>query len=160
MKQMSEYIVKLEGYADLEVSIMRKTKINKVLKGILKLDAIPREEEFNFKERSNVLLAKWNKILEGDSESHAASNGKPNGESKTEATEAAAKPVAKTTNADGNAAETDKPGKVVIEKKEEEKEEDESVENKEPAKPTEEAETAIVSPSVNIVKHPLISNCT
>ena len=64
MKQMSEFISKLEGYADLEVSIIRVTKINKVLKAILKLAEIPKESEFQFKDRSKSLLEKWNKILE------------------------------------------------------------------------------------------------
>jgi hypothetical protein len=61
---MSEFISKLEGYADLEVSIIRATKINKVLKAILKLTEIPKEGEFHFKDRSKSLLEKWNKILE------------------------------------------------------------------------------------------------
>ena len=60
---MSEFISKLETYADLEVSIIRSTKINKVLKNIIKLASIPKDEEFNFKKRSHELLAKWNKIL-------------------------------------------------------------------------------------------------
>jgi len=63
MKQMSEFVTKLEGYADLEVSIIRVTKINKVLKAILKLATIPKEEEFQFKPRSQTLLDKWNKLL-------------------------------------------------------------------------------------------------
>lgn len=64
MAQMAEYINKLEGYPDLEVSIIKVTKINKVLKAILKLDAIPKESEFNFKARSSQLLSKWNHILD------------------------------------------------------------------------------------------------
>jgi hypothetical protein len=63
MKQMSEFVSKLEGYADLEVAIIRATKINKVLKAILKLQTIPKEEEFQFKPRSQTLLDKWNKLL-------------------------------------------------------------------------------------------------
>lgn len=63
MKGMAEFINKLEGYTDLEVSIIRATKINKVLKAILKLASIPREEEFHFKSRSQTLLDKWNKLL-------------------------------------------------------------------------------------------------
>jgi hypothetical protein len=63
MKQMSEFVGKLEGYADLEVSIIRATKINKVLKAILKIPTIPKEEEFHFKRRSQSLLDKWNKLL-------------------------------------------------------------------------------------------------
>jgi hypothetical protein len=74
MKSMSDFITKLEAYAELEVSIIRATKINKVLKGILKIkEEIPREEEFHFKERSQNLLSKWNKIL--DSETPAQTNG-------------------------------------------------------------------------------------
>jgi hypothetical protein len=63
MKQMSEFVSKLEGYADLEVAIIRATKINKVLKAILKLQTIPKEDEFQFKPRSQTLLDKWNKLL-------------------------------------------------------------------------------------------------
>ncbi|KAK1985335.1 hypothetical protein LZ30DRAFT_747253 [Colletotrichum cereale] len=65
MKMMSDYITKLESFADLEVSIIRATKINKVLKAILKLDSIPKEEEFHFKTRSQMLLDKWTEILAG-----------------------------------------------------------------------------------------------
>lgn len=60
---MSEYVNKLEGYADLEVSIIRVTKINKVLKAILKLPVIPKEDVFQFKSRSQSLLDKWNRLL-------------------------------------------------------------------------------------------------
>lgn len=73
MKQMSEFISKLEGYSELEVSIIRATKINKVLKAIIKLSAIPKEEEFNFKSRSQTLLDKWNKLLAGEQSNPAAS---------------------------------------------------------------------------------------
>jgi hypothetical protein len=68
MKSMSEFVTKLEGYADLEVSIIRATKINKVLKAILKLTTIPKEEEFKFKPRSQSLLDKWNKLLASEQE--------------------------------------------------------------------------------------------
>lgn len=99
MPSMSEFISLLEKFVDLEGSIIRTTKINKVLKAILKLDAIPREEEFQFKKRSQTLLDKWNKLLASDtpangvngtSESHgetkkAESNGvKAGGETKPE----------------------------------------------------------------------------
>ncbi|KAL2134752.1 hypothetical protein VTI74DRAFT_10908 [Chaetomium olivicolor] len=66
MKLISDYLRKLEGFPDLEVSIIRATKINKVLKAILKLENIPKEEEFKFKPRSQVLLDKWNKLLAVD----------------------------------------------------------------------------------------------
>ncbi|KAK7969829.1 hypothetical protein PG996_001733 [Apiospora saccharicola] len=63
MKSMSEFLTKLETFPDLEVSIIRATKINKVLKAILKLDGIPKEADFQFRPRSQSLLDKWNKIL-------------------------------------------------------------------------------------------------
>ncbi|KAI9679960.1 MAG: hypothetical protein M1817_004975 [Caeruleum heppii] len=74
MKSMSDYIAKLETYADLEVSIMRATKINKVLKAIMKLSSIPRDAEFKFKQRSNDLLQAWNRLLANDLEG-AGANG-------------------------------------------------------------------------------------
>lgn len=81
MEQMSEFISKLEGYRDLEVSIIRTTKINKVLKAILKLPKIPQEAVHSFKKRSQKLLDQWNKLL-------ASSEGEPaaatNGEAHTE----------------------------------------------------------------------------
>ncbi|TVY17945.1 PWWP domain-containing protein 3 [Lachnellula arida] len=88
MKQMSEFVTKLEGYADLEVSIIRATKINKVLKAILKLSNIPKEDEFQFKPRSTALLDKWNKLLAseqstpggGASANGIGSEAKPNTE--------------------------------------------------------------------------------
>ncbi|KAL8243566.1 hypothetical protein R6Q59_009824 [Mikania micrantha] len=63
MPQMNNYIKKLEAYPDLEVSIIRETKINKVLKALVKLSAIPRDEDFHFKKRSVELLGKWNSLL-------------------------------------------------------------------------------------------------
>lgn len=72
MKVMSEFLTKLEAFPDLEVSIIRATKINKVLKAILKLENIPKEEEFKFKPRSQTLLDKWNKLLAGEAASAPA----------------------------------------------------------------------------------------
>jgi hypothetical protein len=63
MASMSEYIQKLERYPDLEVSTIRTTKINKVLKAIIKLPTIPRDEELNIRSRSVELLGKWNILL-------------------------------------------------------------------------------------------------
>ena len=82
MPLMGTYIKKLEGYADLEVSIIRTTKINKVLKALIKLNTIPRDEEFQFRKRSVELLSQWNKILgaepadgEGGPDKENATNG-------------------------------------------------------------------------------------
>ncbi|KAF4587862.1 PWWP domain-containing protein [Ophiocordyceps camponoti-floridani] len=77
MKTMSDFVTVLENMVDLEVSIIRATKINKVLKAILKLDSIPREEDFEFKKRSQSLLDKWNKLLadDGSGATTAPTNG-------------------------------------------------------------------------------------
>ncbi|KZZ95104.1 PWWP domain-containing protein [Ascosphaera apis ARSEF 7405] len=73
MPSMSQYIQKLETFKDLEVSIIRETKINKVLKGIVKLNTIPRDEEFRFRERSMALLGFWRQPLaEAEAEAEAA----------------------------------------------------------------------------------------
>ena len=74
---MSDFLAKLETFPDLEDTIIRATKINKVLKAILKLEAIPKEEEFSFKPRSQKLLEKWNKILlnEASAPTSASTNG-------------------------------------------------------------------------------------
>lgn len=63
---MSDFLSKLESYPDLEGSIIRATKIHKVLKAMIKLTSIPRDEDYNFKKRSHELLHKWNKILADD----------------------------------------------------------------------------------------------
>jgi len=64
MALMSEFIGKLERYPDLEVGIIRSTKINKVLKYILKLPEIPRDGEFQIRSRSKALLEIYVKTLE------------------------------------------------------------------------------------------------
>lgn len=66
MNAMSTYFTKLENYEDLEVSVIRATKINKVLKMIVKLNTIPRDEEFRFRERAMNILTKWKNVLDTD----------------------------------------------------------------------------------------------
>lgn len=78
---MAQYIKKLEDYENLEVSIIRTTKINKVLKAMIKLNTIPKDEEFSFRKRSVDLLGKWNKLLgaeptEGDGPADEKETGK------------------------------------------------------------------------------------
>lgn len=83
MKGMSDFITMLENFVDLEGSIIRGTKINKVLKAILKLNSIPREEEFHFKDRSQALLDKWNKLLATDGGAANGVNGNSDKKSDT-----------------------------------------------------------------------------
>jgi hypothetical protein len=65
MFAMGGYLSQLETYANLEHSIMKVTKIHKVLKAIVKLDSIPREKEFGFKRRCAQLLDIWGEHVEG-----------------------------------------------------------------------------------------------
>jgi hypothetical protein len=66
MKEMSDFVKMLEKLPDLEGSIIRQTSIHKVLKQILRLKSIPRENEFNFKRRSQTLLDKYLKAMAAD----------------------------------------------------------------------------------------------
>lgn len=84
MQQMSDYVTILEKLKDLEVSIIRATKINKVLKAILKLDTIPKEEEFKFKPRSQALLDRWNKLMDDESGTTNGVNGSTEAKKKPE----------------------------------------------------------------------------
>lgn len=147
MKQMSEYVSKLEGYADLEVAIIRVTKINKVLKAILKLPTIPKEEEFQFKPRSQSLLDKWNKLLATDvpQPSTPPTNGATE-ESKAEADEQKPTSVEPMNGVEESKAETDeeKPSADVdtpMEEAKEEVQEDgkEATNEESTASPTEDA---------------------
>lgn len=106
MGMMSDYLTKLEGFPDLETSIIRFTKINKVLKAMLKLDNIPREEEFEFKHRSQTLLDKWNKLLVAEEATAAASAQEMNGINghKTETAAVKEEPSSATNGADKAAA--------------------------------------------------------
>jgi hypothetical protein len=50
MKLISEFIARLEEFPDLEASIIRTTKIHKVLEAIFKLNnSTPKESEFQFR---------------------------------------------------------------------------------------------------------------
>jgi hypothetical protein len=77
MSNMSEYLNQLETLDDLEAEVIKKTKVHKVLKAILKLESIPREKEYQFKQRSNDLLHKWNGSLGAESESAATASAEP-----------------------------------------------------------------------------------
>lgn len=66
MTSMSSHFSRLEAHKDLEVAIIRHTKINKVLKMIVKLNSIPRDEEFQFRKRAMDMLSQWKNDLELD----------------------------------------------------------------------------------------------
>ena len=63
MAEMSEHFQLLESLHDLEADIIRFTKVHKVLRAIIKLSSIPKEEDFHFKQRSNDLITAWKDSL-------------------------------------------------------------------------------------------------
>ena len=79
MAGMAEFFAQLEAYHDLEPVIIRNTKVHKVLKAIVKLSSIPKDEEYNFKKRSAAMLEVWNKRMEsdGDAPPPSATESKP-----------------------------------------------------------------------------------
>lgn len=66
MADMAEHFKSLEEYKGLEPEIIKLTKIHKVLKAIIRLNSIPKDEEYGFKKRSHELLGHWNKALAAD----------------------------------------------------------------------------------------------
>lgn len=74
MPDMSRFIKKLEDAPDFEAEIMLRTKIHKVLIAICKLDLIPGDEEFKFRERSEMLIAKWRKTLDDNRAAQESTN--------------------------------------------------------------------------------------
>lgn len=145
MSAMAEFFGQLEKYDNLEPSIIRTTKIHKVLKAIVKLASIPKDEELGFKKRSADLLEIWNKRMEseGDAPKPAAEEKVP--ETNGEAATTAAASEEPTT---GNAAEGAEKVEESAEKKADEIEEkveekkDEPAEEKSDEKPSEDAPKA------------------
>jgi hypothetical protein len=56
MDNMPQCLEVLEEHRDLEPNLIKKTKVNKLLRVILRLDDIPRDAEFNFRKRCKDLL--------------------------------------------------------------------------------------------------------
>ena len=73
MAAMADFISQLEAYENLEPSIIRATKVHKVLKAIVKLSSIPKDELYNFKKRSAAMLEVWNKRMEAEGDGVPAS---------------------------------------------------------------------------------------
>jgi hypothetical protein len=61
MALMNEFFREIETHTSLEDSIIRTTKIDEVLRDILKLDSIPCEKKYKFKKRCRNLLESWSK---------------------------------------------------------------------------------------------------
>ena len=122
-QSMSSYLGKLETYPDLEASIIRATKIHKVLKAMIRLPSIPKDDQYSFKKRSVDLLALWNKVLAEDptgagEKDDDAKGDEPKAE-EPKADKAEDEPAKPETNGVKEAADTEKP--VAEEKPAEEK---------------------------------------
>lgn len=76
MELMTKYLSELEALGEIEVSIIRETKINKVLRAIIKLPSIPKEEQYKFRERSVNILQAWKTLLDSDIPTPAAPSDK------------------------------------------------------------------------------------
>jgi len=72
---MNDYFNMVETSPDIDAAIIRETKVHKVLKAIIKMEIIPRDEEFSFRERSQTMLQKWTALLEGNETTVPATNG-------------------------------------------------------------------------------------
>jgi hypothetical protein len=59
MPAVSDHLKWLEGH-DIDAEVIRHTKMHKVLKALLKLRSIPRDEEFSIRARSMKLLEMMN----------------------------------------------------------------------------------------------------
>ncbi|KAG8627608.1 hypothetical protein KVT40_005091 [Elsinoe batatas] len=84
MPQMDEFFRDLEKHTNLEGSIIRNTKIHKVLKNILRLDNIPQDEKYDFKKRSTAMLDHWSDALNAPAESKSETKPATNGEKKSD----------------------------------------------------------------------------
>ncbi|KAK9472496.1 uncharacterized protein V1510DRAFT_394441 [Dipodascopsis tothii] len=97
MESMDILLTKLERFQGLEIQMIKETKINKVLKGINKLEVIPLDDKYKFRERCVKLLDDWVKWFEREGVS-MASTPRPDKDAspvKVEAkTEATAEPPA------------------------------------------------------------------
>jgi hypothetical protein len=124
MANMSSYLKQLEEIEGLEAGVIRNTKVHKVLRAIIKLESIPKDSEYQFKERSTKLLAVWQTVLAADADSTGdaaapapapATNGVKHDEKKDEADASksteepkdTAPEVPKATNGDSDAPMTD-----------------------------------------------------
>ncbi|KAF2858716.1 hypothetical protein K470DRAFT_265845 [Piedraia hortae CBS 480.64] len=101
MPTMADYFTQLENHQNMEPEIIRNTKIHKVLKAVVKLASIPRDEEFQFKKRSANLLGIWNKRMETE----GGEASKVDNDAATPVEDAKDKPVTQDDDAEAGADE-------------------------------------------------------
>lgn len=69
---MSGHLAELETFGGIEVSIIRQTKIQKVLRAIVKLPSIPKEEQYHFKQRAIDIQNMWRSLFDAEIPTSAA----------------------------------------------------------------------------------------
>jgi hypothetical protein len=134
----------MEDNPNLEASTIRNTKIHKVLRGILKLNYVPKDDEFNFRSRAHNLLQKWKKILSEDTDDVPETNGT--------AKDRSAEPTTETAN---NSATEKKASSETAEK--EPKTEPESKESSKSESAAGDAEKALPEPESKPANHEAVS---
>ncbi|KAF5097817.1 hypothetical protein D0Z03_001335 [Geotrichum reessii] len=72
LPDLSNYLGRLEGLPELELSVMRETKIKKLLSAILRTNDIPEENKYKFKSRITTILTGWNKLSVEQTDSASA----------------------------------------------------------------------------------------
>jgi hypothetical protein len=138
MPAMADFFTKLEKFTEMDATILRATRIHKLPKAILRLESIPREDEFNFKSRSTGLLEMWNKML-----SDAPQAAEENASAGANGAEEEAKAAKDQTDDQAGANGADQPeAKATSEEEQTEGKEEEDKEEKEPTPAEEKAENA------------------
>lgn len=72
LPDLSNHLGRLEALPELELSVMRETKIKKLLSAILRTKDIPEENKYKFKSRITNVLAGWNKLSAEQTDSSAS----------------------------------------------------------------------------------------
>lgn len=82
MPQADSTFKVIEEYDAMTADALRTTKIGKVMKRVMQLSQIPRDDEYHFKDRAEKLCARWGAIMAGDAPKDAANEepAKENGD--------------------------------------------------------------------------------
>ncbi|KZT22577.1 Tudor/PWWP/MBT [Neolentinus lepideus HHB14362 ss-1] len=89
MPELDKLFTTVEQYDNMTLQYLQFSKIGKVMRHIvaLKDEAVPRDDEFKFRERAKVLVDKWHEILDAKKEKPAAANGTASDSAKEDAKE-------------------------------------------------------------------------
>ncbi len=79
LEKINLVFIRLENIKDMEFDVIKDTKINKVLKAIVKTPNLEFKESFKYHERSLKLLRAWNPVIVSNNDGHhrTASSSSP-----------------------------------------------------------------------------------